>query len=78
MKQALDRVFISSLTPNLHSSLEAPPPADGKERELYDDAAHVLANSQTVLDKLLNYTGCEDVIRKAITTPGAETEQVRV
>jgi len=37
--------------------------------------AAVLDKSKVILDRLNNYTGCEEYIRKAITTPGPETEE---
>jgi len=46
-----------------------------EEMALYNQVDTVLAKSPTVLDKLLKYSGCEEYIRKAITTPGPETEE---
>jgi len=45
------------------------------ESDLYSKMAAVLDKSKVILDRLNNYTGCEEYIRKAITTPGPETEE---
>jgi len=45
-----------------------------EEQELHTTVADVLNKSPQILDRLLKYTGCEEFIRKAITTPGSETE----
>jgi len=44
------------------------------EKELYNQVSAVLTKGPAILDKLSGYTGCEDYIRKAITTPGPENE----
>jgi len=44
------------------------------EKEIYNQVAAVLNKGPTILEKLSGYTGCEDFIRKAITTPGPENE----
>jgi len=49
-------------------------PSSEDERQVYDTVAAVLVNGPSILEKLRNYSGCEESIRKAITTPGAETE----
>jgi hypothetical protein len=49
-------------------------PSSEDERQVYDTVAAVLVNGPSILEKLKNYAGCEESIRKAITTPGAETE----
>lgn len=46
-----------------------------QEQELHKTVATVLDKGPTILDKLLKYEGCEEYIRKAITTPGPETEE---
>jgi len=45
------------------------------EMSLYNQVDTVLSKSPAILDKLLKYSGCEEYIRKAITTPGPETEE---
>jgi len=45
------------------------------EKQVYDCLAAVLDKSSSILNKLSNYKGCEEFIRKAITTPGSETEE---
>lgn len=37
--------------------------------------AKILSKSEEILDTLFNYKGCEEFIRKAITTPGPDSEQ---
>jgi len=49
-------------------------PQSDEERSIYEVIAKVLDRSPQILQKLSNYTGCEEFIRKAITTPGPETE----
>jgi len=45
-----------------------------QESELYDKLSSVLDKDPIILDKLFKYNGCEEYIRKAITSPGPETE----
>jgi hypothetical protein len=49
-------------------------PSD-EEKDLHSSVAAVLNKGPIVLDKLFKYDGCEEFIRKAITTPGPETEE---
>jgi len=49
-------------------------PQTDEERTIYDVIAKVLDRSPQILQKLSNYTGCEEHIRKAISNPGPETE----
>jgi hypothetical protein len=49
-------------------------PQTDEERGIYDTIAKVLDRSPNILQKLTNYTGCEEYIRKAISNPGPETE----
>jgi len=60
--------------PDFVVDFENAQPSD-EERDLYDKIGQVLERSQPILDKLLKYSGCEEYIRKAITTPGPETEE---
>jgi len=55
--------------------LENAKPSSDEERQIYDTVSAVLNKGPGILDKLQNYTGCEEAIRRAITTPGAETEE---
>jgi hypothetical protein len=50
-------------------------PSD-EEREIHSTVAHVLNKGPVILDRLFRYDGCEEYIRKAITTPGPETEEL--
>jgi len=45
-----------------------------EEKEIHSTVASVLDKGPSILDKLYKYDGCEEFIRKAITTPGNETE----
>jgi len=54
--------------------LENAKPSDS-EREIYETVSAVLSKDPAILEKLQSYSGCEESIRKAITTPGAETEE---
>jgi len=49
-------------------------PSD-EEREIHSTVAAVLDKGPLILDRLFKYDGCEEFIRKAITTPGPETEE---
>jgi len=49
-------------------------PSSEDEKQVYETVAAVLVKGPSILEKLKNYAGCEEAIRKAITTPGAETE----
>jgi len=51
------------------------PKASEQESDLNDKLSVVLDRSPIILDKLLRYSGCEEYIRKAITSPGNETEE---
>lgn len=45
------------------------------ERAVYDAVAKVLDRSPTILEDLLQYEGCEEKIREAITNPSPESEE---
>lgn len=55
--------------------LENAKPNTEEEKQIYETVAAVLDKGPAILQKLQNYSGCEVSIRKAITTPGAETEE---
>jgi len=50
-------------------------PESEEERQIYEAVAAVLDKGPDILDQLFDYTGCEEHIRKAITTPSKETEK---
>lgn len=50
-------------------------PQTDQEKQIYDRVAGVLDRGPAILDKLFHYPGCEEFIRKAITTPSTETEE---
>jgi hypothetical protein len=45
------------------------------EKELHTEVAKILVRSEEILDSLFAYKGCEEYIRKAITSPGPDSEQ---
>jgi hypothetical protein len=45
------------------------------EKEIHAAVAACLDKGPVILDRLFKYDGCEEFIRKAITTPGQETEE---
>jgi len=49
--------------------------ASEQESELNDKLSLILDKASFILEKLFRYSGCEEYIRKAITTPGSETEE---
>lgn len=67
-------VSSNNASPDIVVDFENAQPSE-EEKELYDRTALVLNRSQTILDRLFKYSGCEEYIRKAITTPGPETEE---
>jgi len=46
-----------------------------EEREIHATVASVLNKAPQILDRLFKYDGCEEYIRKAITTPCPDTEE---
>jgi len=68
-----------SLIQNQHDSVqifldfENAVPSDA-EKEIYDQVAQVLNRGPSILEKLHDYSGCEEFIRRAITNPSPETE----
>jgi len=59
---------------NIFLDFEKSEPGEA-EKELYDICNGVLKRGPQILNTLLTYKGCEDFIRKAITTPSAENEE---
>jgi len=49
-------------------------PSSPAEQQVYEEVSAVLVKGPKILEKLQNYSGCEEAIRKAITTPGPENE----
>jgi len=45
-----------------------------EEKEIHAAVAECLDRGPEILDRLFHYEGCEEFIRKAITSPGTETE----
>ena len=46
-----------------------------EEQELYAKVEEVLKNSSSILQKISEYTGCEELIRKAISQVSPENEE---
>jgi len=46
-----------------------------KKKKIHANVSAVLNKGPAILDRLSKYQGCEEFIRKAITTPGPETEE---
>jgi hypothetical protein len=46
-----------------------------EEKEIHAQVASCLDKGPVILERLFKYDGCEEFIRKAITTPGPETEE---
>mmetsp|Transcript_20039 Transcript_20039/g.29797 ORF Transcript_20039/g.29797 Transcript_20039/m.29797 type:complete len:311 (+) Transcript_20039:58-990(+) len=49
--------------------------ASPEEKDIFDSVKKVLDQVPEVLERLHSYKGCEDTIRKAITSPTEDTEQ---
>jgi hypothetical protein len=49
-------------------------PSD-EEKDIHSQVAACLDKGPVILERLFKYDGCEEYIRKAITTPGPETEE---
>jgi hypothetical protein len=49
--------------------------SEGKEKQVYDEVKKALDEGAETLQKLVSYSGCEETIRKAIMTPGPESER---
>lgn len=73
MGQILSLLSGSSSVEQIFIDFENAQPSE-QEQELHRTVAEVLNKSPQILEKLLKYTGCEEFIRRAITTPGEETE----
>lgn len=73
MGQLLSLISGSDNAEKVFIDFEKATPSDD-EKALHEAVAEVLNKAPTILDRLRKYVGCEDFIRKAITTPGPETE----
>jgi len=75
MGAALANLFSSEkrVPVDIFLDFEAAVPGDA-EKEIHKTIAEVLVKSEGILDKLFAYKGCEEFIRKAITTPNADKE----
>eukprot|EP01120_Amphizonella_sp_Union-15-10_P006261 TRINITY_DN1977_c0_g2_i1.p1 TRINITY_DN1977_c0_g2~~TRINITY_DN1977_c0_g2_i1.p1 ORF type:complete len:316 (-),score=50.99 TRINITY_DN1977_c0_g2_i1:155-1102(-) len=61
--------------PDIFLDFEKATPESEEERQVYESVAAVLDKGPEVIEQLGEYIGCEEYIRKAITSPGAETEK---
>lgn len=55
-------------------NFEGAKPSSEEEEQIYTQVAAVLDKGPQILEQLTNYPGCEEHIRKAITSPGPENE----
>jgi len=74
MGKVLSLLASGQPTEEIFLDFEKAQPSD-EETEIHGAVAAVLNKGPAILDKLLKYDGCEEHIRKAITTPGPETEE---
>jgi len=74
MGKVLSLLASGQPTEEIFLDFEKAQPSD-EEKEIHSAVAAVLNKGPAILDKLLKYDGCEEHIRKAITTPGPETEE---
>jgi hypothetical protein len=74
MGQLLSLISESKNAEKVFIDFEKAIPSDD-EKALHDAVAEVLNKAPVILDRLRKYAGCEEFIRKAITTPGPETEE---
>lgn len=74
MGKIIDRLSSGKEPEEIFLDFENAQPSD-EEREIHATVAGVLDKGPGILDKLFHYDGCEEYIRKAITTPGPETEE---
>lgn len=74
MGQLLSLISGSENAEKVFIDFEKATPSDD-EKALHEAVAEVLNKAPVILDRLRKYAGCEEYIRKAITTPGPETEE---
>lgn len=60
---------------NIIIDFENAVPQTEEEKEIHSTVATVLNKGPDILERLSAYQGCEEFIRKAITSPGQETEE---
>jgi len=73
MGQLLSLISGADNAEKVFIDFEKATPSD-EEKVLHETVAEVLNKAPNILDRLRKYAGCEEYIRKAITTPGPETE----
>jgi len=74
MGQLLSLISGADNAEKVFIDFERATPSD-EEKELHTAVAEVMAKAPAILDQLRKYAGCEEYIRRAITTPGPETEE---
>lgn len=76
MGSALSALFSNEkkVTVDIFLDFEAAVPGEA-EKEIHQTILNALGQSESTLNKLFAYKGCEEYIRKAITTPGPESEK---
>jgi len=73
MGQLLSLISGADNAEKVFIDFEKATPSD-EEKALHEAVGEVLNKAPNILDRLRKYAGCEEFIRKAITTPGPETE----
>jgi len=60
---------------NIILNFETAQPSTDEEKKIHAEIHDYLKNAEGILNEIASFRGCDEVIRKAITTPGAETEK---
>jgi hypothetical protein len=77
MGKAISSLFAGEKhsTINIIIDFENAKPNTDSEKKIHEEVHDYLKASEGILSQIASFKGCDDVIRKAITTPGAETEK---
>jgi len=77
MGKALSSLFAGEKhsSPNIWIDFENAQPKTEDEKKIHGEIHDYLKASEGILDEIASFKGCDDVIRKAITSPGAETDK---
>jgi len=77
MGKALSSLFAGEKhsSPNIWIDFENAQPKTEDEKKIHGEIHDYLKASEGILEEIASFKGCDDVIRKAITTPGAETDK---
>jgi len=77
MGKTLSNLFNSEKkdTMNIFLDFEKAQPQTDSEKKVHSEIAEYLTESDKILAEIAKFKGCDEAIRKAITSPGAETEK---